>query len=110
MDKQQLEQAIKNAKADLASAERALADWEEKPENNVFATMEDATATIEEALCGRASDDCEGSYNCGDSEYRRQFMVGGKAYVGILTCEYNRHDKTYYYLEEHDFRVEEVAA
>jgi hypothetical protein len=29
--------------------------------------------------------------------------------IAIASVEYNRHDKTYYYVEEFDLRVEAVA-
>ncbi|EJO27457.1 hypothetical protein QWC_31731 [Achromobacter marplatensis] len=71
--------------------------------------MEDAEGEVEEMLRGRAHEDCEGSYNCGAEVYDQEFMVDGVKYVGTLKCEYNRHDKTYYYLEEAEFSVEKVG-
>lgn len=107
--KEKLEQDIADAKRALQDAEAALLLWTKKAENNVFATLEDAEGEVEEMLRGRAHEDCEGSYNCGAEVYDQEFMVDGVKYVGTLKCEYNRHDKTYYYLEEADFSVEKVG-
>jgi hypothetical protein len=80
-------------------------EWADLAENNVFETMDKAEAVIENALLVMARDDCEGARNCGAESYSREFMVDGKTYVGTLTCEYNRHDKTYYYIDGHEFAV-----
>ena len=37
-----------------------------------------------------------------------EFIVDEKRYVAILEVEYNRHDKTYYFVDGSDFRVEEL--
>jgi Tfp pilus assembly protein PilX len=108
--KEELELVVENAKAALRRAEDALLEWSDRAENNVFATMEEAEAAIENELLVLARDDCEGAYNCGADSYSRAFMVDGKKYVGTLTCEYNRHDKTYYYVDGHDFTVAEQVA
>jgi hypothetical protein len=107
--KEELEQAVESAKTALRRAEDALLEWSDRPENNVFATMKEAESAIEDALLSMAADDCEGAYNCGADSYSRGFMVDGKTYIGTLTCEYNRHDKTYYYIDGHTFTVTEAA-
>lgn len=107
MTKAALMANIKIAEDALESAKNELAQWEARPENNRFDTLEAAEVAIEDALMGEAAADCEGSYNCGAPQYSRGFMVGEKLYMGILDVEYNRHDKTYYYIDGHDFRVEE---
>jgi hypothetical protein len=103
MTKEELQQAIEVAKKNLAAAETALADFISAPENNVFDSLEDAVETIENRLRGQAGEDCEGSYNCGSDEYEQEFIVNGIRYLGTLQCEYNRHDKTYYYLDGAEF-------
>ena len=103
MSKADLEQALKDARATLAAAEAALEAWDDMPENNVFLDMGTAVSVIEDALLDVASNDCEGSYNRGADTYTRGFIVNGARYIGTLYCEYNRHDKTYYYIDRHSF-------
>lgn len=55
-----------------------------------------------------ADDDCEGSHNCGLDEYRQEYIVDNIKYVGILNVEYNRHDKTYYYVEDSSYSSRKV--
>jgi hypothetical protein len=100
---------ISIAKEALAHAEVTLHQFDAKPENNVYATLDDAVGYIEEELRDEASGDCEGSYNCGAPQYHRHFMVDGVEYIGTLTVEYNRHDKTYYYVEEASFTHRTLA-
>lgn len=99
MSKEALKAAIEEAKKNLAAAEQALEDFIALPQNNVFASLDDACAELEDRLRGQASQDCEGSYNCGADEYVQQFIVDEILYEGKLTVEYNRHDKTYYYVD-----------
>ena len=99
----QLKLAIANAEVALAQAKSALEAYQDSPERNVFSSLEEAEDTLDEKLRGKASDDCEGSYNCGQETYEQEFIVNGAHYIGTLKCEYNRHDKTYYYLEEAEF-------
>lgn len=108
--KEQLESAVKAAEEDLFKAKQALEEFLDSPENNVFDNLEEACGEIEDKLCEKAGEDCEGSYNCGLEEYSQEFIVNGVHYVGTLKCEYNRHDKTYYYLEEYKFTFAEKAS
>ena len=101
--KQELLSDIAKCKDQLNIAEAALDTFLSLPENNQFEDLPRALQIIEITLRGKASDDCEGSYNCGLKQYTRLFMVNGETYQGVLDCEYNRHDKTYYYLEEANF-------
>lgn len=103
---EQLKSAVNEAKQALAGAESDLADFQERPENNVYASLDDAYE-LEDVLRGLAAQDCEGAYSVGDDEYSREFMVGDRVYVATLKCEYNRHDKTYYYIEEAEFSIAE---
>lgn len=103
MSKAELKQAVKNARANLALAEAAVEAWDDMPENNVFASLDEAESKVEDALLGRARNDCEGSYSGGADTYTRGFIVGGVTYIGTLSVEYDRHDKTYYYVDRYDF-------
>lgn len=108
--KQQLESNIQLCKTELAAAEQALVDFMELPENNIFDDMDTAESILYEILRGRARQDCEGSYCCGNKEYSQKFMVGEKTYEATMTLEYNRHDKTYYYIDEiTSFEVKEIT-
>lgn len=40
--------------------------------------------------------------------YEQEFIVSGVRYLGTLECEYNRHDKTYYYVEDAKFSYKEL--
>lgn len=106
--KEQLEAAVKVAEKDLAAAKFALEFYLDSPENNTFEDLEEAREEIEYKLCEKAGEDCEGSYNCGAEVYEQEFIVQGIHYLGTLYCEYNRHDKTYYYLDGHKFKYEEI--
>lgn len=104
----ELKLAAKVAKDALEAATKLVKDAEALPENNVYPTLEEASWKVEGLLQYQAGEDCEGAGNCGADEYRQLFMVGDKTYVGIYNPMYNRHDKTYYYVDGSEFRVEEV--
>lgn len=106
--KQELELSVANAKSALATAEAALQAFNDAPENNRFDNLDDALAHIEDDLRQQAYDDCQGAYNCGEDSYSKEFYVGDTLYRGTAEFEYNRHDKTYYYIEECNFTYEEV--
>jgi hypothetical protein len=101
--REELQNAITLAEGGLSLAKTALAEFEAKAENNVFESLDKAVYKIEGMLESRANQDCEGSHNCGQDEYTQEFMVAGVKYIGTLKVEYNRHDKTYYYVESSDF-------
>lgn len=103
--KEELVQAVLNAKQALAAAEVALEAFDTAPENNVFATLEEAESVLEDRLRQQAFQDCEGAHNCGNDEYEQEFVVDGKHYMATAKFEYNRHDKMYYYIDGSDFSV-----
>ena len=103
-----LKQNIAEVKSALLDAEAALIEFEERPENNVYASLDDA-GELEDILGDLAFQDCEGAHNCGSPEYTREFMVDGKVYIATLKCEYNRHDKMYYYVDGTEFSIAEKA-
>ena len=59
---EQLKQNITDAKSALNDAEAALIEYEEKAENNVYASLDDA-AELEDVLRGLAFQDCQGAHN-----------------------------------------------
>lgn len=107
--REQLESNVADALAALQKAEIALIEFDSAPENNRFDSLGQAEGAIEDKLLHQARKDCEGSYKCGNDSYTQDFYVGDKLYRGELTCEYNRHDKQYYYVEEYEFRTWEIT-
>jgi len=99
---------INDLRQSLTAAETELHLLQSSPENNKFSSMKVAVSAIEDKLLSEASNDCEGSYNCGNPQYTQEFYVNDVLYVGVLDVEYNRHDKTYYYVEESTFTVKKV--
>lgn len=104
----QLNQEVANAKAALRAAVSNLAQFIALPENNIFETIERACDCLEDRLRDEAHEDCEGAGNCGATEYEQEFIVDGTNYLGKLSVSYNRHDKTYYYIDSCNFTFEPV--
>jgi hypothetical protein len=105
--KEDLEAAVNSARNALAFAEKELLEFERSPNNFRFDNLDDAFE-LEWELRDRASEDCEGSYNVGDDEYRQEFYIDDKKYTAVLfNIEYNRHDKRYYYVDYAKFRIED---
>ena len=75
-----------------------------------FDNHEEAEDTIKEALGNKAHNDCEGSYNCGQSKYTQEYQLidSDEVYLGKIEVEYNRHDKTYYFVDEVEYSFSEV--
>lgn len=95
----------------LTQAKSQLNAYDSLPENNVFATIEDALYELEDDMREEAAEDCEGAYNIGNDTYTRKFMLQGKpeVYEATLHVEYNRHDKTYYYIEESRIEYKQIT-
>jgi hypothetical protein len=108
MTREELVCAVNIAKSELCNAIDNLSVFDSKAENNIFLTIEDAINEIESKLEHMAYEDCEGAGNCGSELYTQEFIVDGKKYLATMTFEYNRHDKTYYYIEESNFTYEEI--
>lgn len=107
-DHELLVNAVSIARKALELAELELQEYERAPERNVFDTLEDALDEMREVLHQRASDDCEGSYNVGYDTYTQDFYVGDKRYQAWIEVEYDRHDKTYYYVDRIEFGHMEI--
>ena len=108
--KEELAAAVAAAKAALVNAESALEAFDTSPENNVFATLEEAEGVLEDRMRDWAFRDCEGAHNCGADEYTQEFIVDGKHYMATAKFEYNRHDKMYYYIYGCDFSIAPIEA
>jgi nicotinamide phosphoribosyltransferase len=66
-----------------------------------FNDMEEALAEINKEHYKQAEEDCEGAYNMGHDEYTTLVQVGEKFFELTTRFEYNRHDKTYYYIDNY---------
>jgi len=92
--------------ADLEAAvelKKALLEkMEDDPEFNRFKDGETAEDVLEEKFLERARAACEGSYNLGEDTYTQELYIDDVPYVYTLSVEYNRHDKTYYYIDTYD--------
>lgn len=104
MTREELEAIVSNCTKALAEARQNLDNWNTAIEHNVYNSIGGA-AILAETLADKAREDCEGSYNCGESIYTQDFLVGSTPYRAVLECEYDRHDKTYYYLDEYSFHI-----
>lgn len=107
--KQELEANVANARKALFDAESVLYAFGSLAENNVFDAPDKALSSVEYNLIDRAfedCEDCEGAGNCGAPQYTQEFIVDGVKYRGILTVNYNRHDKTYYCIDSSTFEHE----
>lgn len=103
MSKEEITARLQAAQQAVAAIQTELDEFDSKAENNVFASLDEARYKVEDMLGGRAFQDCEGAHNCGQEEYTQLFMVDGVTYKGVLKCEYNRHDKMYYYVDGSEF-------
>ena len=99
-EREQLVEAIAAQQQVLDRLNEQLAEYDSAPERHVYSSLEEAEYEIEDFLREKAAEDCEGSYNCGSDYYEQEFIVDGLRYIGRIDVEYNRHDKTYYFIEE----------
>jgi len=104
----QLQQAIVDKVKELELAKQALLVFEASPERNTFDSLDEAESVISKRLENEAHEDCEGSYNYGSPTYEQEFIVQGKHYLATMTFEYNRHDKTYYYIDSSEYSFVEL--
>lgn len=107
MNREDLENAVDDAFYIWTKAKNALADWNSMAEHNAYDSIE-AAGALEDTLMERALKDCEGAHNCGDDSYSQDFVLDGVKYRATLTCEYNRYDKMYYYVDGHTFSISPI--
>ncbi|MFJ7982360.1 nicotinate phosphoribosyltransferase [Lysinibacillus xylanilyticus] len=77
-------------------------------EENETEKMSDLEGYIYEVASDWAKADCEGRHNCGNDTYDVRFKLGDKIYSVEVGFSYNRHDKTYYYIERFGYKSEGV--
>jgi hypothetical protein len=99
-EREQLVQAIEAQQQVLNRLNEQLAEYDSAPERHIYSSLEEAQDELVDFLREQAAEDCEGSYNCGSDYYEQEFIVDGVHYIGRIDVEYNRHDKTYYFIEE----------
>ncbi len=89
----------------IAALEQQIDSIDSALENNVYVSHDAAERAIFTRYKNIASEACEGSYCCGNREYRQQYKLKGDATIfeALVTFEYNRHDKTYYYIDGIDY-------
>jgi len=104
----ELENNINIAEKAVTIARQALQEFNAKAENNIYNDLNKANCWVEGLLYKKAEDDCEGSFNCGQYQYTQEFIVDNIKYIGTLTVGYGRHDKTYYFVDEHEYSFKEV--
>lgn len=103
MTEQQLIANVDTATQQLVAAKLALERFRSTIDYHTYDTLDEALSSLEDLLYNKANADCEGSYNFGDESYTQEFRVDGVDYVATMTFEYNRHDKTYYYIDGSEF-------
>lgn len=105
-----LKNAVTQAQTELESAISELDAFVDGPENNRFADVDTARAELEDRFRSRAYAECEDSYNCGQPQYTQEFTTDdGKSWLFVMDVEYNRHDKTYYYVDGVSISIKEAS-
>ena len=67
-----------------------------------YSSKEEASEAINSQHWADARDACEGRHRFGLGEYETVALVEGKAYKFKTPFSYDRHDKTYYYIDCYD--------
>lgn len=111
-----IKNSIKYITEQLEEQKKVVRDWEgllefaeTSIENHVYESLEKAENFLMSMFENKAFDDCEGAGNVGDEEYEQDFIVAGKEYTAIGKFEYNRHDKTYWYIDSSEYEYKEKA-
>lgn len=65
-----------------------------------YKNLDEAKEIIEDEVLDEATAACDGRHVTGAYEYEKTAEVDGKIYKIQVGIEYNRHDKTYYYVDE----------
>ena len=103
-----LKATVINLQKELQEAEFNLDQALCSYQYNSFNSLDEAETQLYDELYSRASKDCEGSHNCGFDQYSQPFSVGDKQYIAVAGVKYNRHDKTYYYVDSFNLKIVEL--
>lgn len=77
---------------------------------SVYKNLDEAIKEVNKQHFMEASEDCEGSYNCGSDSYTSLVKVGDKYYNLTTPFEYNRHDKQYYFIDNYEEGMGDTVA
>jgi hypothetical protein len=100
---------VRDMEISLSEATSNLYNLRKDIQNHIYESVEKAKGFLYDQFDNEAENDCEGSGNCGCDEYSQDFIVDGKKYTAIGKFEYDRHDKTYYYIDGCEFSYKEKA-
>lgn len=105
-----IKERIKHIQQSLAEAEKVVRDWhvllaeaDGDIQNHVYESLEQAENFLMNGFENQAFEDCEGANNCGEKEYSQDFIVDGVEYTATGIFTYDRHSKTYYYIDESEY-------
>lgn len=101
MNREQIAAEIYAHQKSIEVLEQSLMDIDSSMENNQYTDQKNAEYSITKRFEGIAQKQCEGAYNCGDEQFQQRYQITGNPNVFEATVkfEYNRHDKTYDYIE-----------
>lgn len=102
-----LESIVSKMEFNLSMARGQLCAAKDNIQNHVYESIEKAEGFLYNQFDNEAANDCEGSGNCGCEEYTQDFIVDGKEYTATGKFEYDRHDKTYYYVDSSEYSYKE---
>ena len=105
---QELKAKVRDTEKELKRLQKSLESFEDQPEYNRFDSLEEAEGFLEVKYLERAREACEGSYNMGKDHYIQIFYVRDQTYRFRIYIDYNRHDKTYYYVDGWDTEIEKI--
>jgi hypothetical protein len=92
---------IDTSEKSIAALKATIQDMKKDLCMHCYESHDTAEAAIHAKLDEEAHNDCEGSYNCGAECYFQEYTISGSPdiYVAKLSVEYNRHNRTYYFVE-----------
>ena len=110
MDKAQIAAEIATHKKAIALLEQSMTDFDSLIENNQYEDHGTAEASIEDRFRNIAGEQCEGSNNCGEEKFMQRYQIAGNPnmFEATVSFEYNRHDKTYYYVDGTTYSYAEI--
>lgn len=81
--------------------EQSLIDFDSLIENNQYTDHTNAEYSITGRFENIAHEQCEGAHNCGEEMFKQIYQIAGNSntFEATVKFEYNRHDKTYYYID-----------
>jgi hypothetical protein len=95
---------------EIAVLEGQIEAFDSAIENNQYADHADAESRITDRYSDIAHEQCEGAGNCGEPQFKQKYQIAGNPnlFEATVDFEYNRHDKTYYYIDGTDYSYVEL--